>query len=82
MKFSYVLLTALFITTSCNDGVKIEPQDNNNNIEKEITNEIKKEQSTTEEVSDCLKNLRQECVVGKWKLKNIKLNIVNTKLIN
>lgn len=73
MKFSHVLLTALFITTSCNDDVKLEPK-KNNTIENEIKTEIKKEESTTEEVSDCLKNLKQECVAGKWKIKSIKLS--------
>lgn len=71
MKFSQILLTALFIT-SCNDSIKIDPKDNS--IEKEMKTEIKKEESNTGELSDCLKNLRQECVVGKWKIKTIKFN--------
>lgn len=69
MKFSHVLLAALFIT-SCNDGIKMDPK-NNNNIDKEL--EIQQEESSTTEVSSCLKNLTPQCVAGKWTIKLIKL---------
>lgn len=73
MKFSYVLLVALFIT-SCNDGIKLAP----NPIDQEITNDINEDESETEteEASDCLKNLKAECMVGKWKIKSLKLHEV------
>lgn len=71
MKFSQILLAALFIT-SCNDSVKTDPE--NNSIDNEMKTEVQKKEINNEKISDCLKNLREECVTGKWTLKTIKLN--------